>query len=37
MILVDASGPTAWWAERQAEQTDDEKEAPLAFKLLGNP
>jgi pimeloyl-ACP methyl ester carboxylesterase len=37
MILVDASGPPAWRAERQAEQTDDEKEAPLAFKLLGNP
>jgi pimeloyl-ACP methyl ester carboxylesterase len=35
MILVDASGLPAWWAERRAEQNGEEKEAPLAFKLLG--
>lgn len=37
MILVDASGLPAWWAERQAEQAGEKKEAPLAFKLLGQP
>ena len=37
MILVDASGPRAWWAERRAEQTSDGNEAPLAFKLLRQP
>jgi pimeloyl-ACP methyl ester carboxylesterase len=35
MILVDASGLPAWRAERRAEQNGEEKEAPLAFKLLG--
>lgn len=37
MILVDASGLPAWREERRADQNGDEKEAPLAFKLLGQP
>ncbi|MFT4677031.1 MAG: pimeloyl-ACP methyl ester carboxylesterase [Patiriisocius sp.] len=36
MILVDASGPPAWWQERREAQSDD-KEPPLVFTLLGKP
>lgn len=36
MILVDASGPPAWWKERREAQADD-KEPPLVFELLGKP
>jgi pimeloyl-ACP methyl ester carboxylesterase len=37
MILIDASGLPAWREENRAAQANDEKEAPLAFKLLGQP
>ncbi len=39
MILVDASGPSAWWLEQESAQAEEGevKEAPLVFKLLGQP
>ena len=38
MILVDASGPSAWWLESRAASADsEEREAPLAFQLLRQP
>lgn len=38
MILVDASGPPAWWQERRAAQSaDKDNEPPLVFELLGKP
>ena len=36
MILVDASGPQAWWQQRRAAQSDD-KQPPLVFELLTKP
>mgnify|MGYP003627766646 CR=1 FL=1 len=35
MILVDASGLPEWWAERRAQLSETEREAPIAFQLLG--
>jgi pimeloyl-ACP methyl ester carboxylesterase len=37
MLLIDASGLPQWWQERQAEQEEGGREAPLAFQLLREP
>ena len=37
MILVDASGLPEWWAARRAQLSEEEREGPLAFQLLGQP
>ena len=37
MLLIDASGLPEWWQERQAEQEEEGREAPLAFQLLREP
>ena len=37
MLLIDASGLPQWWQERQAEQEEEGREAPLAFQLLREP
>lgn len=37
MILVDASGLPEWWAARRNQNSEDDNEGPIAFRLLGQP